>query len=433
MSQLPASAPETEPSLFRREVLAERETQALGTVLLAPSVPLRLFALFAAFATVAVVALLVFGEYTRTAKVSGWLVPQRGLLRVYTPQPGVVTRLYVQEGSQVDAGKPLIELSTDVQSGVAHGTQAEIARQLAMRRKSLLDDLSMQERLFEDRAADLSERATALRSEMASLERETALQRERLALVQAFANKRKSLLERGLITSQSHQAAEENRLAQAANLLALERKSTTTARELVTLDGELRDLPLTKQAKLAEIQRQIGTLDQEAAATDSRIRIVIPAPQAGTVAMLQAEAGGRADSAAPLLSIIPAGSKLEAHLFSPSRSVGFVRKGQRVRLRYQAFPYQKFGQYDGVVLRVSRSALNPADLNQQLSSLNGLVEAKEPVYRIVVGLNSQTVKAYGAAMPLSPGMQLDASIAMERRTLAEWMFEPLFTVTGGWQ
>jgi membrane fusion protein len=422
-------APDRSP-LFRHEVMAERETQALGTVLLAPSLPLRFVALLAALATFAVVGLLVFGEYTRTARVSGWLVPQQGLLRIYATQPGVVARLHVEEGAPVRAGKPLIELSSEVQSGAARGTQEEISRQLEVRRKTLLDDLALQERLFADRAKDLAERVATLRSEMESLKRETVLQRERVALVQAYADGRKDLLKRGLITAPSVQGAEENRLAQAANLLALERKSTTTARDLLTLEGELRDLPLTKQTKLAEIQREIATLDQETATTDARRRIVIPAPLDGTVAMMQAEVGGRADGAAPLLSIIPAGSKLEAHLFSPGRAIGFVRKGQRVRLRYRAFPYQKFGQYEGVISRISRSALTPADLRQELSTLSGLVDVTEPVYRIVVELESQTVRAYGAAVALTPGMQLDASIAIETRTLAEWMFEPLFTVAG---
>jgi membrane fusion protein len=431
MSQLPA--PEKNSPLFRHEVMAERETQSLGTVLLAPTVPLRLFALFAGIATLGVIGLLVFGEYTRTASISGWLVPQQGLLRVYAPQPGVVTRLNVAEGSQIQQGEPLVELSSDVQNGAVRGTQEEISAQLTLRRNSLTGDLAVQERLFNDRGKDLAERVAALRSELASLEREANLQRERLALVQEFANKRKALLGRGLITAQSVQTAEENRLAQAAHLLDLERQSTTSGRELVTLEGELRDLPLAKQTKLAEIQRQIAALDQESATTDSRRRIVIPAPHDGTVAMLQAEVGARADSTVPLLSIIPAGSRLEAHLFSPSRAIGFVRTGQRVRLRYQAFPYQKFGQYEGVVTRISRSAMNPADLSQQLSGLSGLVDAKEPVYLITVELKSQSVTAYGRPMPLTPGMQLDASIAMETRTLAEWMFEPLFTLAGGWQ
>ena len=128
--------------------------------------------------------------------------------------------------------------------------------------------------------------------------------------------------------------------------------------------------------------------------------------------------------------IIPEGSKLEANLFSRSRDIGFVHTGQRVLLRYQPFPYQKFGQYEGVVSGVSRSALSPGDLSQQLPGLSSLYGVDEPVYRITVDLKSQNATAYGASVPLQPGMQLEASVAMETRTLIEWIFEPLFTLTG---
>ena len=55
----------------------------------------------------------------------------------------------------------------------------------------------------------------------------------------------------------------------------------------------------------------------------------------------------------------------------------------------------------------------------------------EPVYRITVSLASQSVAANGAAVPLQPGMTLEADVALERRRLFEWILDPLFAVTGG--
>jgi membrane fusion protein len=94
-------------------------------------------------------------------------------------------------------------------------------------------------------------------------------------------------------------------------------------------------------------------------------------------------------------------------------------------LRYQAFAYQKFGQSHGVVSEVSRTALRPADLE-----VAGLVADAEPLYRVRVRLDRQTVMAYGAAQPLRAGDLLDASVVIDRRRLWEWVLEPLYTVTG---
>ena len=145
--------------------------------------------------------------------------------------------------------------------------------------------------------------------------------------------------------------------------------------------------------------------------------------------------GAKADTGTPLLSIVPPTSRLEAHLYAPSRSIGFVRTGQRVQLRYQAFPYQRFGHYEGVVAAISRAALSPAELPPQLAGLTSVTgvaagAAAEPIYRITVSLTSQTVTAYGAQTPLQPGMTLEADVALERRRLFEWMLDPLYAVTG---
>ncbi len=97
------------------------------------------------------------------------------------------------------------------------------------------------------------------------------------------------------------------------------------------------------------------------------------------------------------MTLVPAGARLEARLYGPSRAIGFVRPGQRVRLRYEAFPHQKFGQYEGVVQSVSRSTVGPAELTGDGAPLPGLVPG-EPVYRVTVELAAQTATAYGEAV-----------------------------------
>jgi membrane fusion protein len=148
---------------------------------------------------------------------------------------------------------------------------------------------------------------------------------------------------------------------------------------------------------------------------------VLRAPRAGIVSTLLMKTGQHVASGQPLLSILPAGSKLEAQLLVPSSAIGFVAQGDRVVLRYQAYPYQKFGQQYGKVVQVSRSALSPAEtaslLGQNIST---------PLYRVLVALDRQTVDAYGKAEALKPGMALNADILLDRRSLWQWVFEPLY-------
>lgn len=278
--------------LFRPEVVAENQTQWLGTVLLTPRLSYQFFTAFAVLAASAIVALLMLADYTRKARIKGWLVPQQGLIRVYTPQAGVVTQLDVHEGAEVSQGEPLLRLSAERQSASLGGTQTEIVRQLAARRDSLAEERLRYERLQAQQIQTLTERLQALRLEADQLEREMALQETRMRLARKTEKRRKQLRRRGLISDQQVQQAEEFRLDQDARYHALERRRLATMQGHLVLESELRDLPLKAQAQVANIERNIAEVGQQLAEAEARREIVISAPQAGTVTAIQSEWGG---------------------------------------------------------------------------------------------------------------------------------------------
>jgi membrane fusion protein len=121
----------------------------------------------------------------------------------------------------------------------------------------------------------------------------------------------------------------------------------------------------------------------------------------GHVSTLQATVGQFADSRRPQMEIIPNDSVLQVELFVPARAIGFVRPGQKVRILYEAFPYQQFGTYGGRVYEVSQTILTKSDTS-------GPIELKEPAYRVKVALDRLDVDAYGKKMPLEPDMLLRA-------------------------
>jgi membrane fusion protein len=410
--------------------MAERQTQWLGNVLLEPRLSGSLLAVAAVLAAAAVIALLVFGSYTRKARINGWLVPKQGIARVFAPQAGVVTRVHAHEGMKVNRGMPLLSLSAEVQSEALGATRKEIVRRLEARHESLVASKSVQERLFEQKAADLRQRLEALDSEQKHLASEIDLQRARLGVSDEGLTRERTMRANDLISLTRLLRSEKDHLEQASRLQALERSQAALQRERVQVQGSLQELPMSRQIALAEIERNVATLEQELAQAEANRQIVISAPEDGIVTAIQAEPGGNALPNVPLMSIVPAGSDLEAQLFSPSRGIGFVRPGQRVLLRYQAFPYQKFGLYEGVVTSVSHTAVGPSELAQQLRGLTSLYGAQEPVYRITVGLARQTATAYGEAVPLQPGMQVEADVMIETRRLIEWAVDPLYTLTG---
>jgi membrane fusion protein len=93
-----------------------------------------------------------------------------------------------------------------------------------------------------------------------------------------------------------------------------------------------------------------------------------------------------------------------------------------VVLRYNAFPYQKFGAQRGTVTAVSRSALTPTELTAVL----GQTSAREALYRVDVALPEQYINVYGHPEPLKPGMAVEADLLLDKRRMIEWIFEPLY-------
>jgi membrane fusion protein len=182
---------------------------------------------------------------------------------------------------------------------------------------------------------------------------------------------------------------------------------------------------------LALIERNIASAEQELTESEARRRLMITAPESGAATAVVAQVGQVADPSRPLASIMPSGAKLQAHLYVPSKAVGFVKPGDAVLLRYQAFPYQKFGNHRGIVATVFRTALFGNELTGTgMPPSGGAGAANEPMYRVTVDLASQSVHAYGIQQPLQSGMLLEADLLQDKRRLYEWVLEPLYSLSG---
>jgi membrane fusion protein len=98
-------------------------------------------------------------------------------------------------------------------------------------------------------------------------------------------------------------------------------------------------------------------------------------------------------------------------------------------LRYQAFPYQKFGQYPGTVSLISRATLRPEEI--ELLNAGGIDPRTSPsLYRITVSPDAPFITAYGRHEPLQAGMQVEAHILAETRPLYQWILEPVYGLSG---
>jgi len=424
-------------SLFRPEALQAQQQSWLGGVQLARPLSLSLLTGGAVLALVAVLTFLSLADYTRKASTRGVLVPDLGLIRLVPAAAGTVVESRVREGQTVAAGDLLFVLALD-RARWAPEAQAQVARSLEDRRRSLQAAAQQQDSLAATQRAALDRRLLTLEAELAQLDAETALQQQRLSLAQQALARLESLQGQQAISQAQVQAKGEEVLALRAAAQALARQKLTLSRERAELDGERRSQPAQAAVTAGGIERELSQLDREVAELGGDSRLLVRAPAAGVVSAVLADTGQSVAPGAALASLLPAGATLQAHLYAPSSAVGFVRAEQAVRLRFDAYPYQKYGHMPGRVLHVSRTPLAASEL-AALSLPASEGGSGEPMFRITVALEpARTDKGAdmgagtgtdGATTPsdlaLAPGMRLQADVLLDTRRLIAWLFEPL--------
>lgn len=426
-------------SLFRPEVAAAQTAQWMGSVRLHRPLSFSVVTGSALAIAMALIAFATWGEVNRKAHLSGLLVPTLGTLNITTPQPGTVVQLPVAEGQTVQAGDVLLVLSAErstLRNGVADDTSARIAQQIATRAQSLQTERSLRELQSRQREQVLNDRIRTTQAELRQTDEEANLLQRRVQLAQTTLERNQQLAKDGFVSAAQVQNRQEELIDTSARLQSSQRSKTSLQRDLQTAKAERDALAAQLQADNNQLDRSQASLDQEATENTARKSMVITAPFAGTVTALGLQAGQSVQTGQTLLTLLPLGTLnsaepnkapgLQAHLYAPSRTAGFVRPGQTVYLRYAAYPYQKFGLYAGKITSVSATPFAPSELPPNLAQqLLAQAGSNEAMYRVNVQLADQSLKAYGEDIALKPGLTLEADVLQERRKVWEWVLEPV--------
>ncbi|WMN58594.1 HlyD family efflux transporter periplasmic adaptor subunit [Pseudoalteromonas xiamenensis] len=410
-------------NLFRREVFEYKVHRLEGTVsLIQPPVFYRLAALIVLIVIISLL-FLAWGNYTRKERVSGFIEPNTGVLKLFAPQVGVISEVLVKEGDTVEQGQPILRIES-----ARHSVEGLELNQ------GLLNQYRFQKQLLEAQLAQLQQQHDL---DMAQLRAEKQSQVSRLDELrkQAHTFQTRLALNKGIVEQistlkGSGYVSELELTRQQDTLLALEQQSSSIHNESLSiensisqLESRLATLPLEHERQVASLNSQIADVDIQLSSTQQLRLAEIRAPKSGTVTGLLAKPGKQVGLNQNLLSILPTHSEMQAVIYIPTEAYGFIKEGQSTRLRYHAFPYEKFGIYEGQIVEVSASVILPEE-----AALPGIIST--PAYRVVVKLAEQNVTAYGKATPLRAGMTLDADVVIEERSLLRWLFDPVFSIKG---
>ncbi len=407
--------------LFRREAVQNATKRLEGAVVLATPLSLRTLGVFLAAIIFGVSAFAARATYARKATVIGYLVPDQGMIRATTQAAGTLQSVMVREGAIVEIGQRIavLNLATETAAGnvgdvVSAGLATE-SRAARVKAEARLAQLEVEREQTNNRLS----RAEA---ELAQVESQIDLQKQRVDLARAELERGKEIAKKGYLARREVDARRVAMLGAEQELAALMRQKATSERDIADIRARLASIPLEINAARSEAQTAEANLSQRRAELEARRLQFVTAPVGGRVAALPVTTGQSITAGSTVAVIVPTGGKIEAELLAPSRSIGFVKPGQDVALSLQAFPYQRFGTVAGTVRTVSSTVISPGEVG-----LQGL-SVQEPVFRIRVALAQDSMQAYSQTIPFQPGMLVSAEIVFDRRSLLEWLFDPIYAV-----
>ena len=429
-SIVPASdgfAPPATVSLFRQEVIEFQQIELqFGQVGLLQPLPLKVLSWLIAAAVAVSISFLVIGHYSRKATVSGYLTPTSGTAKIFALQRGTITKVLVTDGQEVQQKQPLLTVDTTQIADTGEDVNAAILSSLSNQQNQINQQISREEQRMESEKERLALVIQGLTNGISQLQAQIPLQQNRISIAEALVQSVAVLVQKGAVTDVEFKRRQSDLLDQRQALNSLGQQLATQQNNLTDAKYTLNQLPTATAEKIQLLRNDLATIEQRAAEINGKRAFVIRAPMAGRVTALQATAGKIAEPNQLQLEIVPTNSALRAELFVPSSAIGFVRVGQHVNIRYDAFPHQNFGRYGGDVSEISKDILTESD-----GPSSTPITLKEPSYRVTATLDRQDVDAYGSKLPLRAGMLLKADVILDRRSLMQWILDPLMSAKGG--
>ena len=300
-----------------------------------------------------------FYRLDEVVTVEGRLVPQNGGVEVKSPVSGQLEEVLVDSGDQVKKGE--IILKYDVK-----GAQAK--------KDTLLRTLELEN--------------IRIKSQLKSNEQRQKTVKRNIALTEKIIERLKPLQKDGAISE--------------LQLLKEENRQESQKDDLIQISTQRNELINNSLTRIAELQGQLKQVENQLR------NEIVRAPIKGVVFDLKTDSDNYiATKAEPLMKIVPKG-ELGGEVNIVNQDIGFIREGQKAKIRIDSFPYTEYGEIDGVIKKVGADALPP---NNLISSYH---------FPVSLELDRSSLSAKdGTKIPLQAGMTITTNLKLRDRRLIE--------------
>ena len=384
------------------------------------------------------------GKVDVVVVASGKTIPAANVKVIQPVEIGTVRAIHVRNGERVRKGQLLISLdATLVGADEAQATRGLLSARIAQARNDALlahlrgqparfvappgtpaETVATQNLLIQSAVAEYeAERASLAQSraeqaaQLTSSEAEIAKLQQTLPLVDQQLAARRDLSTKGHYPKLKVLEYEQLRVEHIQNI-AVQQSAAAKARASIGMaNAQIAKLQQTfakaASSDLATAEDESSMRGEELRKSERRRLLQqLRSPVDGVVQQLTVHTvGGVVQPAQPLMVIVPSGAEIEVEAQILNKDIGFVREGQAVRVKLEAFPFTDYGLIEGVVETISRDAIQDEKI--------GLV------YAARVRLKSDHLTIGTRRQPIGPGLSVQAEVKTGERRIIRYLLSPI--------
>ncbi|APG19694.1 ATPase [Kosakonia radicincitans] len=413
--------------LFRQEAVDHQRSYWKGKVILFKGVsPFIISACCIAFMAILIV-MLCFFKFTQRIDVVGEVITLPHPLNISSPQMGFISQQFIQVGDTVKKGDMLFELdvSKSTNAGNVSDTNIsmiktkianaeEIINKLKVNKDDFIATTKRQIQRYERSLAETDGLLTTAKQGLTKME--SALQNYNQYLKKGLINKDQYNNQHSLYVQQQNAFQ-----SLSTQKMQLELQLTQSRSDITVKSAELDNQIASQYNQLSDFQSQLIE-------TNANGKILVKSTIAGRVESIAVTPGQMVDAGSSLAQIKQLTDiKYYLLLWLPDNSLPYVKIGDTVNIRYDAFSSDKFGQFSGKIKSISSIPATRRELSEYSAGQTN-TNSQLTLYKAIIDIKENEFIYKNKKLALSNGLKAKSIVFMEERPLYQWLFSPAYKV-----
>ncbi|KMD20237.1 membrane fusion protein RaxA [Klebsiella pneumoniae] len=416
-------------NIYRKEAIEYKKYHWKGKALLLAGLPAWLIVSLSLLFLITLIITVITCSFTQRIDVRGEVITLPHSVNVFAPQQGFVVSQFVKVGDSVTKGQPLYEI--DVSKNTINGNVS--AAQIEVINEKIANTEDIIKKLHYNKKETLNVLEKQLKTTIESLqETNRMLANTQVGLKKMHTNLSSydKYLSDGLITKDQYNYQHSLYFQQQSAYQSL-------VSQKMQLESQVTQFNSDKLTKLADFdnqissqQNQINDFKNQLVESNANGNVIIKATTEGRIESLAMTKGQMVENGSSLAQIKPTGDvEYYLILWLPNNSIPYVKIGDTINIRYDAFPSDKFGQFPGEVISISSVPASRQEMSEYTNVSNGSNQQELALYKTIVKLKNKTFNYDGKTLSLSNGLKAQAVVFLEKRPLYMWMFTPLYKIS----